>query len=109
MLTEELNVKEVMTGGEVAIDETITPELKREGMMREVIRHVQSARKSAGLNVDDRIVLSLDTDDEQLKLAIDEHSQTILDETLAEKGSSSENSSTANVDEAPLNIALQKK
>ena len=109
VLTEELNVKEVMTGGEVAIDETITPELKREGMMREVIRHVQSARKSAGLNVDDRIVLSLDTDDEQLKLAIDEHSQTILDETLAEKGSSSENSSTANVDEAPLNIALQKK
>jgi len=33
----------VKIGEEVAIDETITPELKREGLMREVIRHVQSA------------------------------------------------------------------
>jgi len=47
ILTEELNVKEVKTGSEVSIDEMITPELKREGMMREIIRHVQAARKNA--------------------------------------------------------------
>ncbi len=85
ILLDELNVKDVTKGNEVAIDETITPELKREGMMREVIRHVQSARKAAGLNVDDRIVLDLHADDATLTEAITEHQQTICEETLAEQ------------------------
>jgi isoleucyl-tRNA synthetase len=83
ILTEELNVKEVMQGSEVVIDETITPALRREGLMREVIRHVQSARKNAGLQVDDRIALRLESDDEELKQAISDNMGTIETETLA--------------------------
>lgn len=83
ILTEELNVKEVKAGGEIALDETITPELKREGLMREVVRYVQNARKNAGLNVDDRIVLNITTYDDELQKAIDEHMETIKTETLA--------------------------
>ena len=83
ILLDELNVKSVLAGEEVAIDEAITPELKREGLMREVIRFVQSARKNAGLNVDDRINLSLVTEGEELAAAIDEHHDTIYAETLA--------------------------
>lgn len=83
ILLDELNVKDVKIGGDVAIDEKITPALKREGLMREVIRHVQAARKSAGLNVDDRITLQLKTDDTDLQQAIDEHAETITAETLA--------------------------
>ena len=109
ILTDELNVKSVKVGVEVSFDETITPELKREGLMREVIRFVQSARKSAGLNVDDRIILSLGTDDEELKQAIHEHEKTILAETLAEIGMTSENESEQQVEGARLTIALAKK
>src|SRR5690606_16958459 len=83
ILTEELNVKKVVQGDELALDLAITPELKREGFMREVIRHVQAARKAAGLNVDDRIKLSLKADDEELQKAITEHAETIATETLA--------------------------
>ncbi|QQS21600.1 class I tRNA ligase family protein [Candidatus Saccharibacteria bacterium] len=108
ILTDEVNVKEVKTGDAVKIDETLTPELKREGLMREVIRYVQAARKNAGLNVDDRIILHLATDDEELKKAIDEHADTIQAETLAvafaevTEGYQTE----VNVEKAKLTIAL---
>lgn len=83
ILKDELNVKSATMGGEVKIDETITPQLKREGMMREVVRHVQSARKAAGFNIDDRILLSLSSEDEDLLKAINEHESAIMAETLA--------------------------
>ncbi|MCA9336530.1 class I tRNA ligase family protein [Candidatus Saccharibacteria bacterium] len=83
ILLDELNVKAVKKGKEVALDETLTPELKREGMMREVIRYVQNTRKSTGLNVDDRISLSLTTENAELNKAIEEHQDTIMAETLA--------------------------
>ena len=67
----------------IELNKKITPKLKREGLMREVIRQVQSARKKAGLNVDDRILLGLSTDDTELTKAVDEHSDTIKQETLA--------------------------
>ncbi len=67
----------------VQLDLEITPELHREGLMREVVRQVQNARKEAGLNVDDRIHLSLDTHDEELAQAIAEYTDTIKSETLA--------------------------
>ena len=60
----------------------ITPELKREGIMREVIRHIQSARKQAGLNVDDHIQFGIKSEDEAIRRALNEHTKTIEQETL---------------------------
>jgi isoleucyl-tRNA synthetase len=40
----------------VAVDATLTPELKAEGLAREIVRRVQEMRKKAGFNIDDRIV-----------------------------------------------------
>jgi isoleucyl-tRNA synthetase len=70
----------------VYVNPEISPELKREGMSREVIRAVQNARKEAGLEVDDRIHLELQTTDDELLKALEEHAETIHNETLATPG-----------------------
>ncbi len=86
IIAEEVNVKEVQYSQAQAmtsIDKTITPALRSEGMMREVVRAVQSARKQAGLQIDDRIILRLFTEDTDLATAVQEHEATIKVETLA--------------------------
>ena len=89
---DELNVKsvEIVTDSEsesaqpsVVYDLTITPELKREGLMREIVRHVQSARKQAGLQIDDRIILSISSDDSEISQAVGAFADVIKAETLA--------------------------
>lgn len=110
ILSEELNVKEVKKGNEFALDLVITPELKREGLMREVVRHIQNARKQAGLHIDDRITLSLQTSDADLQQAIREHQKTIMAETLTEDlaDGAYDFESTVKVEEAELHFSLQK-
>lgn len=96
---------------EILLDLKLTPELKREGMMREVVRHVQSERKKAGLNVDDRIRLSLSTADETLRQAIDEHKDVIAAEALASEfvfDQTFAHEASLAVDGAPLAVSLEK-
>lgn len=86
ILLEELNVKRVSWQAEasaIALDLTITPDLKNEGLAREVIRAVQNGRKKAGLNVDDRINLALMSDNPNLTQAITQFKDEIYAETLA--------------------------
>lgn len=111
ILIDELNVKAVKQGDTVVLDENITPELKAEGLMREVIRHIQSARKSADLNVDDRIELNLATDDDELRQAIDTHVDAIMSETLANRISANvlSNACEVVIDGYKLTISLQKQ
>ena len=109
ILLEELNVKRVLYGDNVAIDTEITPELKREGLAREIIRHVQSARKKAGLSVDDRIALQLETADSELRQAIDECATAITTETLATFGETDKNLSTVKIEGVELSICMAKR
>ncbi len=66
----------------VALDPTITPELREEGVAREVISRVQRLRKEAQLAVSDRIVLAVSGDEEVLG-AVAAHRSRIADEVLA--------------------------
>jgi isoleucyl-tRNA synthetase len=70
-------------GETVALEVTITPELRREGLAREVVRLVQDERKNAGLDVSDRIALWWETPDPELAAALTEHGALIAGEVLA--------------------------
>ncbi len=138
IIAEELNVKEVKLNNtqrssqerlakppleaglqaitetmEVKLDLELTPELKQEGLMREVIRHVQQSRKQAGLDVDDRIELSLQAKAKDLTelLANPELTDVILQETLAKNlstGVKSNYETIVKVDGAELQIGITK-
>jgi isoleucyl-tRNA synthetase len=89
----------------------VSPELKREGLMREIIRQVQNARKQAGLNVDDRIRLELVTDSVGLNAAINLFADTIKQEVLAVSLDSQDTfdfDTTVTLEGKPLTIRLIK-
>ncbi|MGO3146879.1 MAG: isoleucine--tRNA ligase [Leucobacter sp.] len=69
-------------GGFVLLDTETTHELEAEGIARDAIRAVQEARKHAGLEVSDRIVLALNAAPE-LADALSTHAELIAGETLA--------------------------
>jgi len=68
----------------VALDIEITPELRAEGLARELVNRIQQRRKDAGLEVTDRIALTLDGPAE-LQDSVASNLDYIRTETLAEK------------------------
>ena len=108
MIADELNVKEVKNGKKTYLDKTITENLKEEGFARELVRVVQSARKKAGLSVDDRIKL-------YVSCKLDKAQQEIVaTETLATSLFTEENPQNfaydeiAKIDGEQLTISLEK-
>lgn len=90
IIMEEVNVKQVKLtkpssdGSLCELDTNLNEALRQEGLVRDIIRHIQSARKSAGLMVDDRIALDLSGGD-TLKAAIKAFNSLIKQETLSTK------------------------
>ena len=101
----------------VALDLAIDDELREEGYAREIVHAVQNARKTAGLQVEDRIELALHGDLVLIQAA-DSHRDYIAAETLALElllgeaavaaGATMDYSAEAHIDGLTLNIALRR-
>jgi isoleucyl-tRNA synthetase len=110
IVADEVNVKEVRVSDKVHLDTTITPELKSEGLARELVRIIQNARKNAGFNVDDRILSKVNSESAEIMDAFNEFKEVIDTETLTvgalvEEGEYSE---TAKVEGQEVQIALKR-
>lgn len=100
-------------GTQLALSTVITEELALEGLAREVVRHVQQARKDAGLQMEDRIALHLASVADKISLALKVHRDTIAAETLVANWSTEPLSGAAHraevkVDGQPLVVQLIK-
>ena len=108
IIADEVNVKAVTHGSAMNLDKEITPELKEEGFARELIRFIQAGRKKAGLNVDDRIKLSVSC------YVSENYKQMIADEVLATEFTTDvtagnfEYDEIVKVDDENVTISLEK-
>lgn len=66
----------------VALDINITPELKSEGLAREIVKRIQAIRKDSGFEITDRINVEI-TDNAALKEAVDTYKDYISGQVLA--------------------------
>ena len=67
----------------VALDVTVTEELRREGIARELVSKIQNIRKSSGFEISDRIVVTISSN-ENTDAAIEEHKAYICNQVLAD-------------------------
>ena len=67
----------------VVLSTEITPELAREGLIRDLVRSVQDGRKEIGCEFTDRIEIGVVTDDAELAAAIEQFAEFLKKETLA--------------------------
>ena len=85
LLKDEINVKEIVISTEFLLDTTITPELKQEGMFRELVRGINALRKKQNLTINDKVVLIWQSDAQEIKQAIQKFQQELQKSTLSEK------------------------
>lgn len=85
LIKDEVNVKDVVfekaSEWSVELDTIITPELKREGQLRELVRHIQAARKNAKLTPHDKATLTIATDQKGQEF-VNEFKEVIMEATL---------------------------
>ncbi|MEY4744458.1 MAG: hypothetical protein RL272_403 [Candidatus Parcubacteria bacterium] len=88
ILREELNVLAVEWKAgeklEVALDTVITPELRRMGAARELVRNINELRKGAGLTIRDRVVVLWRSDSDFWRETIEEHGAGLLRDVKAD-------------------------
>ena len=100
---------EAEAGHAVALQLELDDELRREGLAREIVHAVQIARKDAGLEITDRIALTLAGDDDLLAAA-QAHQDYLANEVLATSVSydGSANGATAKIDGRELSIGVSR-
>jgi isoleucyl-tRNA synthetase len=112
ILSKEISGYKVANEGRltVALDVSISAELKEEGVAREIISKLQSLRKEMNLEVTDKILIKIEAHD-YIKSSINQFKSYICTELLAisiefELASSLEN--TIEVDENRIQVSIQK-
>lgn len=91
----------------VVLDTNVTADLVAEGLANEALRFIQDTRKTVGLDVSDRIVLTYSADP-ALANAIEQHQQRIMHDALIVEMTHGDGEYTKDIEGYTLNISVQK-
>jgi isoleucyl-tRNA synthetase len=90
LIKDEVNVKDIEFTNtseiiEIEFDTKLTPELKQEGALRELVRFINGLRKNAGLTISDKVNIYWDGENRLVKDTLDKFSLELKKDTLADK------------------------
>jgi len=125
IIADELNVKEVKhtqevreqddrivredQGLKVGLQTTISEELKKEGIVRELVRAINQERKKQGLTIEDRIIVSYHTENPVLQNIFVEYAQDIQSSTLTVELKEASGGETLDIEGMKLELTLEAK
>jgi len=111
LIKDEVNVKKITFGKEFKLDTKITPELREEGIIREIIRHIQEMRKEAKLKPRDKILVGYSGDERILRI-LEKNKEKILKEgkilDLKKKGEEFDLEKEIKVENEKIILAIKK-
>lgn len=115
ILADELNVKKVqviekgdMGKDEVFLDSTITPELKKEGLLREIVRTINQIRKDQKLTISDRVSVKYQTSNDLLKSVFIEYADEIKKSVLADSVEEGVGGEEKEIDDMKVSVLVEK-
>src|SRR3989339_1030812 len=107
IIADELNVKKVEVGKEIELDTELTDELKKEGMVREIVRAINQIRKEKGLTRENQVKVIYETDDEELKKVFAEFKDDIKKQVLADKIKEGEGETEVEINEKKMKLKVE--
>lgn len=121
IVAEELNVKSIDDGIDekglvikeegdlkVGLDIEITPELKKEGLVREIVRGINQIRKEQNMTIDDEVVVEYTVSDELLSQVLSEYSEEIKKSVLAKELKVGSGTQEVKVGDSVVSISVTK-
>jgi isoleucyl-tRNA synthetase len=115
IIADEVNVKSVEVSkdnvedkSKVDLDSVITEELKKEGLLREIVRMVNQIRKDQKLTISDRVSIKYHTKDELLQTVFVEYNDEIKKSVLADAVEEADGGEEKEIDEMKVSISVEK-
>ena len=96
------------TAGLVVVDTEVTAELRAEGVTRDLIRLVQQARRDAGLQISDRIALTLGVPD-TVRAQVEANRELLTEATLSTSLTWADGDTTVDLDGTPITVAVRRQ
>tara|TARA_Y100001970_G_scaffold279644_1_gene387344 strand:- start:510 stop:1652 length:1143 start_codon:yes stop_codon:yes gene_type:complete len=109
---QDVSSEDVVTKTEygitVSLDTTITETLRKEGLLREIVRAINLLRKEQGFTVEDKVMVEYFTEDKYIAAVFVEYSQELQNQVLAESVVENKSGEVVEIEKIPVYLTVKK-